>query len=150
MIESDPNFKPLPPPLSKNELPARPLKKEIDYSMPKFRSQAQRNTLQVAKEHRIQIEPKDKVLAGEIQEEIDQTKKFYDNIGQKYPQMAQLTNAQLRELVRENFSQPLDKGGIAFNTRQVQKSQEYHEFLEEQNEIDTLRGPATYRPSIEF
>ena len=93
MIESDPNFKPLPPPLSKNELPARPLKKEIDYSMPKFKSQAQRNAVQVAKEHNIQIEPKDKVLAGEIQEEIDQTKKFYDNIGQKYPQMAQLTNA---------------------------------------------------------
>ena len=40
LIESDPNFKPLPPPLSKNELPARPLKKEIDYSIPKFKSQA--------------------------------------------------------------------------------------------------------------
>ncbi|CAL6039473.1 Conserved_hypothetical protein [Hexamita inflata] len=148
LIESDPNYQPPPPPLETEALPQRPIKQEFEYDTQKDNESP--NKLDITKINRLQnkynlqITEKNQLLAKEIQEEIDQTKQFYDQMQVKRPTFKPITNQKLVLKTQKEFDKPIADGGIGFNTRVTEKAKEALEILEEQKEIEAHVGPQRY------
>ncbi|KAH0577839.1 hypothetical protein SS50377_21193 [Spironucleus salmonicida] len=150
-IENDENYIPMKDPMKLETLDRRPLENPLTDKMAVdlHRYEEFRKVETLKDKYKIETQPPNTLLGNEIQAEIEESIKHYQEL-QGQPIVTKPINAQqMRELVQEHLKRiPFNQTGIAFGTRET--SEMIDQVKQQEQEQKSLLGPGRYDAQIDF